>query len=190
MLRDSQISDILSVTISNPLLLNPKQRRLFCRALGIITDESVTLPIAFAEPFSKCWAAKHDRINSLHSYGQTVIKCLAACLIAERDGTVGRHFHDGITTLFEREIYLPFEDTTEEISVLQTFANELFEMVSRYKIIDGFVAPDEPCDNNRVPNINLEQSFGARFEPYTRQFDLAFTKGVCGKVITQWPLKK
>lgn len=176
----------------DPNQLEPQQRKLVMKAIG------TELFIPFGSPFSEKFAFS-TAFNSCHPIAITLLRCLIACRLAERDKKIPKsvlttlgHIIDDLNVIrsspsnllvFEKLIGL-----SNKFDILD-FINQLSEIVESYELIDGFTRPSIPPASEFVPNTQGEIPsetdcfFGVTYE------DFSIFKGVFGKQIKEWPLK-
>ncbi len=182
------VSAALEVAVSNPSRLQPRQRDLLSQVLPVGGgEESPQLPISFSSPFSGCWATSDGKLNILHSFGQAVTRCLAACSIAERDGRVGSETHESLERIAEENIFSLMTDP-EKGDGLRKFVAKLFEIVTRHELITNFVAPEVPLEEERVPKLSDRVATATFSFLWGHGYKLDEIKCPFGKVITSWPL--
>ena len=127
------------------------------------------------------------RRDALHPFGQALIRCLAACLRAERDGEDTLEMSETISRISNEWMMLRLEDSKPRSRLLQ-LAQDIFELVARCHLIDGFVPPEPPQVDELVPDIPGADSSRKSWMQWSGCYDVDLNLGPFGRVITEWPL--
>lgn len=190
-LKRPEISKALEEALENPDQLELEQLKW---VYGAIECSAI---IPFSPPFSKRSSIYSGRFNLLHAFGKTVLRCLVACCLAERDERLPKAALKTINDL--RQGYELFHKLKPQdvffyerlgiflLTDASEFVTRLFGIVKDYNLIDDFVPPSFPDASDAVPEIqgtNKSTASGQKIEIV----GLSTFEGAFGKLITEWPL--
>ncbi|MEX0641949.1 MAG: hypothetical protein WD468_04570, partial [Pirellulales bacterium] len=147
--RDRRVNKSLSMAIEHPLSLQPIQ---ICD-IALAHDYLSHSPVPFIAPFQDRFGTVDGRFNTLHLAGREVLRALAACLLASRKHYAPPQVYSALREMLVRLYWRTNMSGIQRIPVLE-FVSELFGLVTRYNLIDGFKAPSMPSLNDLIPNVS------------------------------------
>ena len=187
-LKQPEVTNALQVAWEDPQDLQPHQRERLRHAVR------GPVPVPFSDPFSRYFACSSE-LNSGHTVGNAVLRCLAACSFAERDNRIPKAALRDLESLkysfnrlkwsAEHILFWKALEAFSEIGIKGIVAR-LFAIVADHKIIDGFVAPSIPEASEFVPSISENNSSLADSTPGNE----IEHPSVFGRLITEWPLPR
>lgn len=129
----------------------------------------------------------------LHPVGSAVVRCLAACSLAERDERIPSptlHLLAGLKSSISQSMTLTPKDKLFYEAIGRSTVNltnlviSLFRIVDDHNLLDGFVSPTIPDAAKFVPDLQTavlqSDSVGVRSE----------SKTSFGRLITEWPISR